>query len=193
MTKKGPFPSEYFRLETQTKLFTQVVGHLDPTVPDYVADYGCGYGRHSLPLAISGHKVVAIDNDFRRLAYIQQNKSRYLNWLNISSINGSIKLVQCDLISNQPPFGNNKLAGAVCIHFPDYEIIKRIIPTIRRNGFLLFETFDGHGKNYEQLPESGYLKNIVESDFNIQHYNETPVKPFSLNRATVRIFGFKNK
>lgn len=160
---------------------------------DLVADYGCGYGRHTLPLAIHGFNVVALDSDLNRLNYIQNNKNDYLTSLNLKYTIGSIQLVHSDIINYEVPIEDERLSGAVCIHFPDYEILKKIIPSIEPNGFLLFETFDSHGLNYELLPEIGYLRELFERDFTIDYYKEKIAGPTYLRRVTVRMFGYKRK
>lgn len=193
MNKQRPASREFFRFETQTKLFSRVLNSLDIGNGGLVADYGCGYGRHSLQLAINSINVVAIDSEWSRLSYIQDNKSAYLRSLNLDNTPGSITLVQSDIVKYKIPVQDEHLAGAVCIHFPDYEILKRIIPSIKPGGFLLFETFDGHGHNYKQLPAAGHLKNILEENFTLNYYKERLVSPTELQRVTVRMFGYRHK
>lgn len=186
-----PIQSEFFRFETQTKLFTDVANKIIPNEDRFVADYGCGFGRHALQLLIKGHKVIAIDNDHQRLGYIKKYKDPYLSSLHIKRDFSKIKLLGADLINYPIPFQDCTLAGAICVHFPEYEFIKKITSSIMPGGFLLFETFDGHGLNYEKLPESGYIKQILESFFDLNVYIERHVGPTNLDRVSVRVFGQK--
>jgi SAM-dependent methyltransferase len=193
LSEKISSSGRFYRFETQSHLFTQILSILKRKHMDLVADYGCGYGRHTLPLAINGFNVVSLDSDQNRLKYIHNNKNDYLTSLSLKYTIGSIQLVHSDIINYEVPIRDERLSGAVCIHFPDYEIVKKIIPSIKQNGFLLFETFDGHGRNYELLPEIGYLREVLERNFTIDYYKENVVGPSDQRRATVRMFGYKRK
>ena len=58
------FGPEYLRFDEHPDTALQVdfiLNALSPEPGDTILDVACGYGRHSLPLAAKGHRVIGVD------------------------------------------------------------------------------------------------------------------------------------
>jgi len=124
------------------------------TINKVVLDLACGYGRNSIFLSNKGYKVISVD----------------LNFLCLSSFSKkNILKIQSDIeSSNTWPFGHNSFDLVVVTNFLNRMVFANIRKVIKKNGYLIYETFgEGHEKlgkpkNKDYLLEEGELLNLTK-------------------------------
>ena len=124
------------------------------TINKVVLDLACGYGRNSIFLSNKGYKVISVD----------------LNFLCLSSFSKkNILKIQSDIEnSNNWPFGENSFDLVVVTNFLNRMVFANIRKVIKKNGYLIYETFgEGHEKlgkpkNKDYLLEEGELLKLTK-------------------------------
>ena len=99
----------------------------------YVLDLACGSGRHSIFLSKLGYNVLAVD--------IDKNK--------LNSFNGKLikkKVIDVENVNNWP-LAKEKFNAIIVTNFLNRKIFPSIIRSIKKGGYLIYETFsEGHQK-----------------------------------------------
>ena len=99
----------------------------------YVLDLACGKGRHSIFLSKLGYKVLSVDIDEHKL-----------NCFNRKFIKK--KVIDVENIDNWP-LANKKFNAVIVTNFLNRKIFPSIIRSIKKGGYLIYETFsEGHQK-----------------------------------------------
>ena len=104
-----------------------------------VCDLACGYGRNSIFLASNGLKVVSVDINLRCL--------KSFNDVNIIKLQADIEKVL------NWPLRNNIFDIVVVTNFLNRSIFKNIEASVKKNGFLIYETF-GEGQEKFGKPKN---------------------------------------
>ena len=124
------------------------------TINKVVLDLACGYGRNSIFLSNKGYKVIALDLNFSCLSSFSKK--------NILKIQSDIES------SNTWPFGQDSFDLVVVTNFLNRMIFANIRKVIKKNGYLIYETFgEGHEKfgkpkNKDYLLEEGELLKLTK-------------------------------
>ena len=145
-----------------------------------VLDAPCGFGRNTIALAQYGCRLLAADQDQRRLD-LTSAAAKETNL-------GGINLVRCDLTERGWCFGTEVFDAVICVHFDFRPILGRLLGALRRGGYAYLETFGGYGCNYLELPAAGYLKERLANSFEISTYIERKVRSQTIDAVTVRTF-----
>ncbi len=104
-----------------------------PTRKGLVLDLACGKGRHSLHLSSLGFSVLSVD-------YNEENLNCFSR-KNITKLNKDIEN------KNNWPLINSKFDIIIVTHFLNRSIFPLIIKSIKKGGYLVYETFgEGHQK-----------------------------------------------
>lgn len=111
-------------------------------------DLACGSGRNSYILAEQGYKILALDNDEKKLSKIVDK-------------NIITKKVNIEKISHWP-IDPNKFDLIIIFNFLYRPIFPNIINSLNINGYLVYETFGkGHSK-FGSPSNKDYLLNNKE-------------------------------
>jgi SAM-dependent methyltransferase len=132
-----------------------------------ILDAPSGLGRNAFALADHGYDVVAVDKDVARLTTLKRSAGSRAK--RVVAICG-------DLVRDRLPFGESSFSAIICVHYPVQRIISDLKVVLKRGGHLYIETFQGHGKNYLELPKAGEILNALQ-DWEILIYNERSVGP----------------
>ena len=104
-----------------------------PSKNGYVLDLACGRGRHSVFLSNLGYNVLSVDIDEHKL----------------NSFNGKLikkKVIDVENVNNWP-LKEKKFDVIVVTNFLNRQIFPLIIRSIKKEGYLIYETFsEGHQK-----------------------------------------------
>ena len=104
-----------------------------PCKNGYVLDLACGKGRHSVFLSNLGYNVLSVDIDEHKL----------------NCFNGKLikkKVIDVENINNWP-LEKNKFNAVIVTNFLNRKIFPSIIKSIKKGGYLIYETFsEGHQK-----------------------------------------------
>ena len=104
-----------------------------PSKQGYVLDLACGKGRHSLFLSNLGYNVLSVD--------IDENNLNFFNGKLIKK-----KVVDVENINNWP-LEDKKFFAIIVTNFLNRTIFPLIISSIKKGGYLIYETFsEGHQK-----------------------------------------------
>ena len=104
-----------------------------PCKNSYVLDLACGKGRHSIYLSNLGYNVLSVDVD--------ENKLDYFNGKLIKK-----KVLDVENINNWPLEKKN-FNAIIVTNFLNRKIFPKIISSIKKEGYLIYETFsEGHQK-----------------------------------------------
>ena len=99
----------------------------------YVLDLACGKGRHSIFLSNLGYNVLSVDIDKHKL----------------NCFNGKLikkKVIDVENINNWP-LGKKDFDAIIVTNFLNRKIFPLIIKSIKKGGYLIYETFsEGHQK-----------------------------------------------
>ena len=99
----------------------------------YVLDLACGKGRHSIFLSNLGFNVLSVDIDEYKL----------------NCFNGKLikkKVIDVEDINNWP-LAKEKFNAIIVTNFLNRKIFPSIIKSIKKGGYLIYETFsEGHQK-----------------------------------------------
>ena len=104
-----------------------------PCKNGYVLDLACGKGRHSIFLSNLGYNVLSVDIDEHKL----------------NCFNGKLikkKIIDVENINNWP-LEEKKFNVIIVTNFLNRKIFPSIIGSIKKGGYLIYETFsEGHQK-----------------------------------------------
>ena len=104
-----------------------------PCKNGYVLDLACGKGRHSIFLSNLGYNVLSVD--------IDENKLNCFNGKLIKK-----KVIDVENINNWP-LEEKKFNAILVTNFLNRKIFPSIIRSIKKGGYLIYETFsEGHQK-----------------------------------------------
>tara|TARA_B100001121_G_C18541784_1_gene551102 strand:- start:126 stop:635 length:510 start_codon:yes stop_codon:yes gene_type:complete len=104
-----------------------------PCKDGYVLDLACGRGRHSIFLSNLGYNVLSVD--------IDRNKLNCFNGKLIKK-----KVIDVENINNWP-LEKTKFNAIIVTNFLNRTIFPSIINSIKKGGYLIYETFsEGHEK-----------------------------------------------
>ncbi len=124
------------------------------TINKIVLDLACGYGRNSIFLSNKGYKVISVDLNFSCLSSFSKK---------------NILKIQSDIENSHTwPFGQNSFDLVVVTNFLNRMIFANIRKVIKKNGYLIYETFgEGHEKfgkpkNKDYLLEEGELLKLTK-------------------------------
>jgi SAM-dependent methyltransferase len=149
-------------------------------------DAGCGYGRNAVALASRGMSVVCVDQKLERLNALVHLAPKQIADLRQPECElGQLYPVCASLNSSQWPFRENCFAGIVCIHFLNVALLGAFRSSLVTGGFLLIETFGGHGGNHLDLPKAGQLHDLLSKDFYLPFYRERKVGRAGYDAVTV--------
>jgi SAM-dependent methyltransferase len=154
-----------------------------------ILDAGCGFGRNAVALALGGMSVVCADRRPERLNTLVRFGSKYVAERGQPNCRvGKLYPILVDLHPATWPFRENCFAGILSVHFVKINLFEMFRSSLIPGGFLYLETFEGHGKNYLDLPQVGQLRDLLSKDFQTHFYREKKVGPIGYNAATVRLF-----
>ena len=97
-----------------------------------------------------------------------------------------------DLSKGEWPFRPNVFAAIINVHFVMPALFEFFRYSLRPGGYLLCETFGGHGENYRELPKAGEWKASLVSWLSIDMYVEKPAGPDGQSAVSVKLLGRKN-
>ncbi len=134
--------------------------------PKTAMDLACGLGRNSIFLSEEGYKVISVDLDFISLkSFHKQN----------------ILKIQSDLENfSDWPFAKKVFDVIVVVNFLDRKVFKNIEISLKKNGYLIYETFGigqeklGKPKNKKFLLKKNELLKLTKS-FQLICYEEVKV------------------
>lgn len=144
-----------------------------------VLDIPSGFGRHSLFLAAQGNRVIAADINGHRLA------QSFASWRKLRSRRGRLHPVLVD--AEQPlPFPRDSFDLVLIVHYVSDQIIEAVCPLIRSGGFLVYETFGAHGRNWRDLPIAGQTAKRA-AGFELLDLRERPVRQATAGEVTIKM------
>jgi SAM-dependent methyltransferase len=154
-----------------------------------VVDAPCGYGRNAFALAARGCKVIAIDNDRKRLTALDQVKAAYLaNSAPVGVSTGRIFAVCADLTVEGWPVAPSIASAIICVHFAMVDLIPTFLSSLQEGGYLYIETFGGQGQNFRELPKAGQLRELLSRQVEFRYYKERKAGPEEFNSVVVTLF-----
>lgn len=154
-----------------------------------IIDVPCGYGRNAAYLSSYGLSVICIDNCHNALETIKAGRG-----LSTTASYKPELLVpmNLDLVGDLWPFGEETIGAAINVHYYTPLLFGNLIRSISIDGYLLLETIDGHGTNYLELPQHGFVMSNIIDSFEIRHYKEkkqangtSSVKCVAIKRRTL--------
>jgi SAM-dependent methyltransferase len=144
-------------------------------------DIPSGEGRHSRFLASRGFQVVSADLDLKAL----------LRGVSASRGPNPSKIAPVRLDATKPlPFPPATFDLALIVHFQMDSILQQIDSVLKKDGFLVLETFGAQGENWRSLPRVNELRRQLEKVFHLSQYVERAVGK-APDRVTVRAVGRK--
>lgn len=143
-----------------------------------VLDVGCGVGRHALLLARAGHHVTAVDMNFDRIEALDKSAATDVG-------SGSVCSVLADGRQDLP-FSDGVFDLVLVVHFVAPGIVARLAPLIAAGGYLLLESYGGHGENWRALPAAGQARSELVAQFEVLDLRERPVGPTKREAVSVR-------
>ncbi len=155
-----------------------------------IVDIACGYGRNAACIVSFGVPVVCVDINNDALEYIKSSVS--LSLPKSKEIN-QLTTMQLDLINDPWPFEDESLGAIINVHFFYYGLIAHFIRSLKIGGYLFIETIDGHGGNYLDLPQHGFIKAQLADAFDIKFIKEKKVGPLQSNSSSVKLLAIKQK
>jgi SAM-dependent methyltransferase len=155
-----------------------------------IVDVPCGYGRNAACIASYGMPVVCVDINNDALEYIKSSVSLSLTK---SKDFHQFTTMQLDLINDPWPFEDGSLGAIINVHFFHYALIGYFARSLKIGGYLFIETIGGHGGNYLDLPQHGFIKDQLADSFNIKFIKEKKVGPLQSNTSTVKLLAIKQK
>jgi SAM-dependent methyltransferase len=144
-------------------------------------DIPSGEGRHSRFLVSRGFQVVAADLDLKALLR-GVSASRGLN---------SSKIDPVRLDATKPlPFPPATFDLVLIAHLQMDSVLRQIDSVLKKDGFLVLETFGGQGENWRSLPRVNEIRGQLEKAFHLLQYVERAVGK-APDRVTVKAVGRK--
>jgi hypothetical protein len=154
-----------------------------------VVDAPCGYGRNAVALAAHGCTVLAIDNDFKRLAVLNQIKASYVTQRVAGGVSaGHITTLCADLTAEKWPIVRSSVSAIICVHFAMTNLIPTFMSSLREGGHLYVETFGGQGQNFRELPRAEQLRTLLSPHVEFKYYRERKVGPPEVESVAVTLF-----
>ncbi len=127
-----------------------------------IIDIASGDGRHSTYFANKGYNILSIDNDFKKL-------KSYSNFKNINTI--------CFDLENDNFWPISITFDIVLVvNYLYRKNFKNILKLVKKNGYLIYETFcvgnEKYGKpsNPDYLLKNNELKNLITERFVIKRF-----------------------
>jgi SAM-dependent methyltransferase len=165
--------------------FAKQIGSLDKGP---VLDAPCGYGRNAIALAAQGCTVIAIHNDRKRLAVLDQVKEAYVaKSAPIGVHSGQILTLCADLTTERWPIRRSSVSAIICVHFVMIDLIPTFISSLQEAGYLYIETFGGQGQNFLELPKAQQLKELLSKHVEFEYYKERKVGPAEVDSVAVTL------
>ncbi len=154
-----------------------------------VLDAPCGYGRNAFALAARGCTVVAIDNDRKRLAALEQVKAAYPANSPPGAVGmGRVVSVCADITAEGWPVARSIASAIICVHFAMVDLIPTFLSSLKEGGYLYIETFGGQGQNFRELPKAGQLRELLSRQVEFRFYKERKVGPTDVDSVVVTLF-----
>ena len=117
-------------------------------------DLASGFGRHSILASKYFENVVAVDNGEK--VSTSRWHEKYDN----------IYFLRSDL-TEPLPFHLHQFDLVLLIHYYDEKIVNRIWENLKYGGFLILETVDNRGGNWQDLPIYSEFISLLDSRFKI--------------------------
>lgn len=162
--------------QTPSKFLVDALSCLQIPKNKPVLDLACGYGRNSLHLASFGYRIYAADHD----QDVFKNK-----WFEQNHIQPLILNARATL-----PFKSESFSLVVVIHYFSKDILEQIINLVCDGGFIIYESYGAHGRNWMVLPIQNQFQNELKNKFELLHYEEKLVGPNKEN-VTVKMVARK--
>ena len=144
-------------------------------------DIPSGEGRHSRFLASRGFLVVAADLDLKAL----------LRGVSASRGPNPSKIVPVRLDATKPlPFPPATFDLVLVVHLQMDFVLRQVDSVLKKDGFLVLETFGAQGENWRGLPRVNELRSQLEKVFHLSQYRERVVGK-APDRVTVKAVGRK--
>jgi SAM-dependent methyltransferase len=151
-----------------------------------ILDAPCGAGHNCAWISYIGGHVIGLDIDPRAIKKVRRGGvppfGRALR---------RVKLLEMDLINDPWPYPPRSLGGVINIHFLHIPLLEMFSQSIIAGGFLVFETVEARGGNYNQLPKAGCIRGILGSSFSFLIYKEQSVGPVGIDAVTVKLVAKK--
>lgn len=151
-----------------------------------VLDVPCGFGRHSFALQELGCALTCVDIDEAALRSIE-NKDKLFG----TQRSKTLWTLACDLENDPWPFKLDEFAGALNVHYLNFELLEKLKFSLKTRGLLYLETIGSFGENYLQLPDAGTLRRELEKGFDFRFYRESSAGPSGCGKVTARILAQK--
>jgi hypothetical protein len=90
------------------------------------------------------------------------------------------------------PLGSGLLDLALAVHCSIHDNLPAIDRALAPGGFLIYETFGGHGMNWQDLPKGGQVQKRLKRKFDVLVLKERRVGPESERSVVVRLFARKH-
>jgi SAM-dependent methyltransferase len=144
-------------------------------------DIPSGEGRHSRFLASRGFQVVAADLDLKAL----------LRGVSAScGLNPSMIVPVCLDATKPLPFPPATFDLVLIVHLQMDSVLRQVDSVLKKDGFLVLETFGGQGENWRGLPRVNEIRGQLEKAFHLLQYVERAVGK-ARDRVTVKAVGRK--
>ena len=142
---------------------------------------------NSICLASYGASVLCVDNNKEALEHIDSLAIE----IQSHSPKARLSTLNLDLINAIWPFEKESLGAIINVHFFLPNLLDCFLYSLEIGGYLCIETIDGHGGNYLQLPQYGFVKAKLADMFEIIYYAEKKVGPPESDAATLKIIARK--
>lgn len=122
-----------------------------------VADIACGSGRNLVPFLSANPTIHAFDINLGALGSF---KERYPD--------AELCTKEVDLCSPHFSLPSRAYSLVILSHFYTRDVFRKVIESVEPKGFLLFETIDDRGMNFLEMPLSGEVQGMLETNFEIK-------------------------
>ena len=132
--------------------------------------------------------MIAIDNDRKRLAVLDQVKADYVAArapIGVSA--GQIFTVCADLTGDGWPVARSSVSAIICVHFAMIDLIPNFISSLQEGGYLYVETFGGQGENFRELPKAKQLRELLSTHVDFKYHKERKVGPAECDSVAVTL------
>jgi hypothetical protein len=138
--------------------------------------------------------VVAVDNDRKRLAALEQVKTEYIAaHASVGVGTGQIFTVCADLTAQGWPVTRSSVSAIICVHFAMMDLVPSFISSLQVGGHIYVETFGGQGQNFRELPKAGQLRELLSGHVEFRYYNERKVGPPEFDSVSVILLAEKRE
>jgi SAM-dependent methyltransferase len=94
-------------------------------------------------------------------------------------------------VSSELPLSHEALDLALAVHCSVHDHLSAIEAALAPGGLLIYETFGGQGRNWQELPKGGQLRSTLKSRFEILELHERRVGPAGKGHVAVKVFARK--